>query len=40
MEDLGPKIEVEGLWIKDRQTRFEDSIMPHQHLIFTTATTI
>ena len=33
MEDLGLKIEVEGLWIEDRQSRFEDSIMPHQHLI-------
>ena len=33
MEDLGPNIEVEGLWIEDRQSRFEDSIMPHQHLI-------
>ena len=33
MEDLGLKIEVEGLWIEDRQSKFEDSIMPHQHLI-------
>ena len=33
MEDLGLKIEVEGLWIEDRQSRFEDSIMSHQHLI-------
>ena len=33
MEHLGFKIEVEGLWIEDRQSRFEDSIMPHQHLI-------
>ena len=34
MEDLGFKIEVEWLWIEDRQTRFEeDSIIPHQHLI-------
>ena len=33
MEDLGPKIEVEGLWIQDRQSTFEDSNMPHQHLI-------
>ena len=33
MEDLGFKIEVEGLWIEDRQSRFEDSIMPHQHSI-------
>ena len=27
------QIEVEGLWCEDRQSRFEDSIMPHQHLI-------
>ena len=33
MEDLGLQIEVEGLWIEDRQSKFEDSIMPHQHLI-------
>ena len=33
MEDLGLKIEVEGLRTEDRQKRFEDSIMPHQHLI-------
>ena len=33
MENLGLKIEVEGLWIKDKQSRFEDYIMPHQHLI-------
>ena len=33
MEDLGLKIEVEWLWIEDKQSRFEDSIMPHQHLI-------
>ena len=33
MEDLGFKIEVEGLWIEDRQSRFEYSITPHQHLI-------
>ena len=26
MEDLGLKIEVKGLWIEDRQSRFEDSI--------------
>ena len=31
--DLGFKIEVERLLIKDRQSRFEDSIMPHQYLI-------
>ena len=33
MERLGFKIEIKGLWIEDRQSRFEDSIMPHQHLI-------
>ena len=33
MEDLGLQIEVEGLWIEDRQSRFEDSIMSHRHLI-------
>ena len=33
MEDLGLKIEVEGLWIEDMQSRFEDSIMPQHHLI-------
>ena len=33
MEDLGLKIEVQWLWIEDRQSRFEDSIMPHQYLI-------
>ena len=33
MDDLGLKIEVEGLWIEDRQSRFEDSIMPYQHSI-------
>ena len=33
IKDLGIKIEVEGLWIEDRQSRFEDSIMSHQHLI-------
>ena len=33
MDDLGPKIVVEGLWIEDRQSRFEDSIMPYQHSI-------
>ena len=26
MEDLGLKIDVVGLWIEDRQSRFEDSI--------------
>ena len=33
MEPLGYKIEVEGLWIEDSQSRFEESIMPHLHLI-------
>ena len=33
MERLGFKIEIKGLWIEDRQSRFEDSIMPHQHLM-------
>ena len=33
MEDLGLKMEVEWLWIEDRQSRYEDSIMPDQHLI-------
>ena len=33
MKHLGFKIEVEGLWIEDRQSRFENSIMPHQYLI-------
>ena len=33
MEDLGLKIEVEGLWIEDMKQRFEDFIMLHQHLI-------
>ena len=33
MENRGirAQIEVEGLWIEDRELRF--SIMPHQHLI-------
>ena len=33
MEDLELKNEGEGLWIEDRQSRFKDSIMPHQNLI-------
>ena len=33
MEHLGFKIEVEGLLIVDRQSRFEDSMMPLQHLM-------
>ena len=32
MEDLEIKIEDGGLWIEDRHSRLEDSIMPHQHL--------
>ena len=31
MWDIGFKIEVERVWIEDRQSRFEDSIMSHQH---------
>ena len=33
MEHLGFKIEFEGLWIEDSQIRYEDSLVPHQHLI-------
>ena len=33
MEHLGIKIEVQWLWIEDRQSILEDSIMPYQHLI-------
>ena len=33
MEDLGLKIEVEGLWTEERQSKFEDSILPHSDLI-------
>ena len=33
MEDLGFKIEVEWLRIEHRQSRLEDSIIQHQHLI-------
>ena len=33
MEDLEFKIEDLGLWIDDRHSRFEDLIMPHQHLV-------
>ena len=36
MEDLGFKIEVQRLWIEDRQSRYEDSIMPHQHFLLHT----
>ena len=32
MEDLEIKIEDGGLWNEDRHSRFEDLIMPHQHL--------
>ena len=32
MEDLEFKIEDGGLWIEDRHSRFEGSIMPHLHL--------
>ena len=32
MDHLGFKIEVKGIWIEDIQSRFEESIMPHQHL--------
>ena len=35
MENLYIKIKDGGLWIEDRHSRFEDSIMPHQHLIHT-----
>ena len=33
MEDLEFKNEDRGLWIEDRQSRFEDSLMPHQYII-------
>ena len=33
MDDLEIKIEDGGLWIEDRHSRFEDSIMPNQHLM-------
>ena len=33
MEDKEIKIEDGGLWIVDRHSRFENLIMPHQHLI-------
>ena len=33
MEDKEIKIEDGGLWIEDRPSRFEDSIMPQHHLI-------
>ena len=36
MDDLEFKIEDGGLWIEDRHSRFEVSIMPHQHLIHNT----
>ena len=31
MEHLGFKIEVEGQGIEDRQSKFEDSIMPYKY---------
>ena len=34
MEDLGLKIDVDWLWIEERQLRFDDSIIPHQYLIY------
>ena len=33
MEDSEFKIEDGGLWIEDRQSRQEDSIIPNQHLV-------
>ena len=33
MADLEFKIEDGELWIEDEESRFEDSIMPHQHLL-------
>ena len=33
MEDCKFQIEDRELWIEDEQSRFEDSIMPHQHSI-------
>ena len=33
MVHLEWKIEDEGIWNEDRPSRFEDFIMPHQHLI-------
>ena len=33
MEHLGFKIEVEWLWNEDKQSRFEDFIITHHHLI-------
>ena len=32
MEDLKFQIGDGGLWIEDRYSRFQDLIMPHQHL--------
>ena len=34
MKDLGCEIEVEGLCIEDRQSIFEDSIMPNSIHMF------
>ena len=33
MEDLKFKNEERRQWIQDRQSKFEDSLMPHQYLI-------
>ena len=33
MKHLELKIEDEGLWNEDMPSKFEDFIMPHQHLI-------
>ena len=33
MNHLELKIEIGWLWIEDRSSRFEDVIIPHQHLI-------
>ena len=33
MKHVELKIEDGGLWIEDRSSRFQDFIMPHQHLI-------
>ena len=33
MEDCEFKIDDGELWIEDEGSRFEDSILPHQHLI-------
>ena len=33
MEDKEFEIEDGWMWIEDEQSRFQDSIMPHQHLL-------